>query len=302
MNFRVKCVLKTLIGIAPCSDKLDYLAQKYLSKSMPPKYKALDKKYKQMLKHHEVYQKYGAAVSDKAVLYEIGCGWHLAMAFGFSTLGYRKIIALDVSEHIKPEVINKTIRYISENHMSNLQPHFVNQKNLRDILRDIYRIELKVPCDSSKTGLEDSAVDFIYSHNVFEHIPPNLIPRIMDECYRVLKDDGIISFAIDYSDHYTTIDKSITPYNFLQYSDKKWKKYNPPLHYVNRLRHSDFVRIFSQTGFEIVEVNVNRPQNWKDMMGKLSFANQFKEKYTMEELSITSARFVLKKNIKVSDS
>lgn len=298
----MKCALKTIIGAVPCSDKLDYLAQKYLSRSMPPRPKALKKKYGQALRHHEIYQKYGAVDCGKAVIYEIGCGWHLAMAFGFSTLGYHKIIALDVAEHLKPEVINTTIRYISENKLSDIAPCQVDQKNLRDVLRDQYRIELLVPCDSSKTGMEDKTVDFIYSHNVFEHIPPALIPKIMDECHRVLRDDGVISLAIDYSDHYISFDKTITPYHFLRYSDNEWKKYNPPLHYVNRLRHSDFVRMFRQAGFEIVEETVNRPKDWTDLIEKFPIDSSFRENYTVEELSITSARFVLKKNLGTPES
>ncbi|MCM1090328.1 MAG: methyltransferase domain-containing protein [Butyrivibrio sp.] len=297
MNFRVKCALKTIVGKLPASDRLDYLVQKYLSRSMPPRPQALEKKYKQAVRYHEIYRKYGTTAPDKAVVYEIGCGWHLAMAFGFSTLGYGRIIALDVSEHVKPEIINKTISYISETHLSGSAPQLVNEKNLRDVLWDSYRIALKVPCDSTQTGLEDQSVDFIYSHNVFEHIPPELIPQIMDECYRVLKDDGIISFLIDYSDHYITFDKSITPYNFLRYDDKQWRKYNPPLHYVNRLRHSDFVHMFRQAGFEIVEETPNRPQNWENMVKNFPFADSFRERYSMETLSITSARFVLKKSV-----
>lgn len=299
MNFRVKCALKTIIGKLPGSDRLDYLAQKYLSRSMPPRPQSLEKKYKQAVRYHETYRKYGTTAPDKAVVYEIGCGWHLAMAFGFSTLGYGRIIALDVSEHVKPEIINTTIRYIGETHPAGFAPQFVDRQNLRDVLRDSYRIELKAPCDSARTGLEDRSVDFIYSHNVFEHIPPELLPGIMAECRRVLKDDGVVSFLIDYSDHYTTFDKSITPYHFLRYDDKKWQKYNPPLHYVNRLRHSDFVRIFRQAGFEIVEETPRRPKNWEELVGNFPFADSFRKNYTMETLSIISARFVLKKTASV---
>lgn len=298
MDFRIKCAIKTLIGMAPCSDKLDYLAQKYLSRSMPPKKKAIKKKYGNALKYHQIYQKHGNVDYDKAVVYEIGCGWHLAMALGFSTLGYNKIIALDVTEHLRPELINTTLRYLKEDNLITSEPCYVNKGNLKTVMRDKYRIELLVPCDSAKTGLKDHSIDFIYSHNVFEHIPPALIPSIMDECFRVLNDDGIIVFVIDYSDHYAGFDKSITPYNFLRYSEKKWKRYNPGLHYVNRLRHGDFVRIFKQSGFEIVEASVVRPENWENIVSEFPFDPMFKEKYTLDELGITSGRFVLKKTVR----
>lgn len=295
MNFRIKCALKTLIGKMPYSNELDYFTQKYLSRSMPPRKKDIQKKYRKALYHHEIFKKYGSVDSDKAVVYEIGCGWHLAMALGFSTLGYHKIIALDVTEHLRPELINTTLRYIKEDNLIAFEPSVVDENNLKNILRDEYRIDLLVPCDSAKTGLADRSVDYIYSHNVFEHIPPELIPHIMDECFRVLDDNGVISFVIDYSDHYTGFDKSITQYNFLRYSEKEWKKYNPPLHYVNRLRHSDFVRMFMQAGFEIVEENVIRPKDWSNIVKDFPFDSMFKEKYTLEDLSITFSKVVLKK-------
>src|SRR5207245_10558273 len=62
-----------------------------------------------------------------------------------------------------------------------------------------------------------------------------------------------MSCRIDYTDHYSHFDKSISPYNFLQYSDKAWALFNPPLHYQNRLRHRDYLDLLRAAGFAVVE-------------------------------------------------
>lgn len=68
------------------------------------------------------------------------------------------------------------------------------------MLEDEFRIDLLIPGDSTQTGMDDQSVDFIYSQEVFEHIEPVLLTPIMNECHRVLKDDGLISFYINYAD------------------------------------------------------------------------------------------------------
>lgn len=294
MNFRIKCLAQTAFGLFPGSEEINYFAQCHISKTLPPTRKRYEKKKEQALLHHEAFQKYGPR--ENAVVYEIGCGWHLAMALAFHTYGYADIKALDVNTHVRAELVNTILGYMKEEHRIPHDAPLVEAKgDSKKVLADAYGIELLVPGDSRNTGFQTESIDFIYSQEVFEHIPQELIPEIMTECHRVLKQDGIISLCISYSDHYYDVDKSITPYHFYRYSDASWKKYNPALHYVNRMRHIDFIRIFQQTGFEVVEEVVDRPENWQEQLKRFPICDQFTSKYSDEELSITFARIVLKK-------
>jgi len=173
----------------------------------------------------------------------------------------------------------------------------IDSLHMCEELFERFGITLMAPCDSASTGMADGSVDLIYSQEVFEHIAPELLPGIMKECRRVLKDDGIISFYINYADHYFGTDKNVTRYSFLRYSEKAWKKYNPDLHYVNRLRHVDFVRLFKEAGFEIIREETFRPEGWEKMIDGFPFDKAFAKKYTREELSVTSGRFVLRKKL-----
>ena len=64
---------------------------------------------------------------------------------------------------------------------------------------------------------------------------------------------GITTHSIDYSDHYARSDPSVSRLNFLRYSDAEWRPFNSGKQYVNRLRHSDYLRLFREAGFAIVE-------------------------------------------------
>ena len=68
-----------------------------------------------------------------------------------------------------------------------------------------------------------------------------------------LSEDALISSAIDYSDHYNHTDNTISPLNYLQFSEIEWKKYNSSYLFQNRLRHQDYKKIFLEFGYEILE-------------------------------------------------
>jgi hypothetical protein len=68
-----------------------------------------------------------------------------------------------------------------------------------------------------------------------------------------------MSSTIDMQDHYHWFDKSISVYNYLRFSDRIWNLLNSPIHYQNRLRYSDYMRLASDAGLEIVADHVSEP-------------------------------------------
>lgn len=58
-------------------------------------------------------------------------------------------------------------------------------------------LDLEV-CDACNIHfLPDNSLDFVHSHQVMEHIHPNLVPLVMDEVYRVLKLNGYFLAIFD---------------------------------------------------------------------------------------------------------
>jgi hypothetical protein len=56
---------------------------------------------------------------------------------------------------------------------------------------------------------------------------------------------------VDLSDHWSHGDPSIGEVNFLRYPPRQWRRLNPSNHFQNRLRHSDYLRLFAAAGFAV---------------------------------------------------
>jgi predicted SAM-dependent methyltransferase len=165
-------------------------------------------------------------------------------------------------------------------------------------LAEKFRIHYYAPMDARKTCIQDASIDFFYSNVTLEHIPSDTIVPILKECYRILNSEGIFSVIIDYSDHWASFDKSITQYNYLKFPSKEWSKYNPSFQYQNRLRHSDYIRFFEQSGFEILSEEKFYPdQSQIEQLKIFPLANEFR-KYTFDDLAITGCWITGKKKNK----
>jgi 2-polyprenyl-3-methyl-5-hydroxy-6-metoxy-1,4-benzoquinol methylase len=153
-------------------------------------------------------------------------------------------------------------------------------------LKKSYGIDYRAPCDATHTGLQSGKIDRITSTNTLEHIPKSELKPVMDECHRLLSAGGVISLLIDYADHYAYFDSTISPYNYLQYSDRTWALFNSSLHYQNRLRHRDYLNLLGEAGFRILEEQ--RFGTNPEAIQHLSIDRRFST-YTPEELAVSSA-------------
>ena len=105
-----------------------------------------------------------------------------------------------------------------------------------------------------------------------------------------------MSNVINYRDHWSFFDNSISVNNYLQYSDKEWRNLNPSILYQNRMRHTDYIKIISETGFEILEEKLNYPDEKElEMLKKIKLTGHFLTNYTSKDLSIKSSLLVLRK-------
>jgi SAM-dependent methyltransferase len=130
--------------------------------------------------------------------------------------------------------------------------------NLRRVttIEELFRttgIEYHAPCDCAETGFADHSVDLHYSYTVFEHIPGSTLERILREANRLLSDRGVAFHHIDRGDHFAQVDSSITPANFLQFSETAWRRYaRTSWSYHNRLREDEYRALFERVPHDIL--------------------------------------------------
>ncbi len=301
MNWRYKALLQLGFSHIPLGERLNYFFQRYVTRSLPTTDAAFTSVVSIAKKHIEVAQQYYRRPLGEATFYEYGAGWDMIVPLAFYAFGVERQILIDIRNLVKPDLVNDTIgkfqemayelpllrvpaRYIHSGH-----PNFLA------LLKEYYGIDYRAPGDARNTGLKAGSIDCITSTSTLEHIPLQDIPAILRECHRLLRDDGLMSFLIDYQDHYSYFDSGISGYNFLQYSDKAWALFSPALHHQNRLRHRDYVDLFRRAGFETVEEQLKEGTE-ADLktIKRLPLEKQFKG-YSLSELAVREALIVVRK-------
>jgi SAM-dependent methyltransferase len=307
MNWIFKAVVQQVFSYLPFGEKLNYFGQKYVVRGLPLNNDEFLHKVSFALKNFNAYSRYAgnSGPVDRAVFFEFGTGWDLIIPLAHYLFGINSQIIIDNRAIARYELINDSLKKFKE--LSRDLPPLVSgrldkvagmypvcsMQRLNERLGIVYR----APCDARATGLESGSIDFISSTATLEHIPANEIPLIFSECYRVLKTGGIMASTIDYVDHYSYFDKSISAYNFLKYPETTWQIYNPGIQYQNRLRHKDFLLAAGSAGFAIVEDDHYMPavEDIK-LIETMKLNNDFRSKYQSGELAIKNGFIVLRKD------
>ena len=202
------------------------------------------------------------------VFFEVGTGRATIVPLAYWLMGAKQVITVDANPYVKAELIDEHVRYIATHQaeIENIFGSLLDRQRFTKLLDlshnkfdleeffALCQIKYLAPTDASDTNLAVDSIDFHTSFTVFEHIPPEVLRRILNEGNRIIKDGGLFVHRIDYSDHFSHSDPTISAINFLQYSDEEWNKYAGNRYmYMNRLRHDDFIDLFKSVGHSIVE-------------------------------------------------
>lgn len=239
MNWRHKALLQLVFSNIPCGERLNYLFQRFVMKSLP----VSDAKFASIVasakEHIDIVNKYCKQPLRDVSFYEFGAGWDLIIPLAFCAYGAEHQILVDIRNLSRCELVNDTIKKFQSNaiDLELLQriDKFLPNDSFLSFLEKYYHIRYLAPCDARDTALGAGSIDVITSTNTLEHISPHDIQKILLECHRLLRNDGLMILFIDYKDHYSYFDHNISAYNFLQYSDRKWMLFNPSLHYIIKI-------------------------------------------------------------------
>lgn len=227
MNWKLKATLQNIFSYLPNGESINYFFQRKITKNLPLKETKIREKMLVANTHIDNFRQYGQKTLEQAIFYEFGAGWDIVQPLIFYSLGVNYQILVDIRQLIKLELINSSIYKLQDANISNklkrVPKHLIDDKNtLLQSLKELYGIDYRAPADARDTKINEKTIDYITSTNTLEHIPVEEIKAILRECHRILRDDGIMSFQIDYQDHYSYFDKNISVYNFLQFSETHW--------------------------------------------------------------------------------
>lgn len=246
----------------------------------------------------------GCKSLTEQTIVEVGSGWYPTLPICFALAGARRIYTVDLNRHMNEGMSLRMLRAV-EPHLDRIASScglpasearrrwevLCTSDNLAQLLNKA-NIEYRAPADARDMGwLDNGCIDLAYSNSVLEHVLPSALPGIMKELWRVLRPDGLMLHAVACNDHYTHFDKSVSPINYLRFTERQWRWFNNDLNYQNRLRPSSFLSAARDSGFDVIhEARTLRPRNLDTLQG-MRLAPQFKS-FDPEDLATTSIDFV----------
>lgn len=278
MNWRLKCIAFQILEHLPGGGFMHRAAQKYVTRSH------LFDVTDAYLRLHQFHVAQYRRIHPGRVL-EFGGGRHFLSPLLLSNAGATEVLVYDIQRLSSPLQINHTIRQL-RGRVAGDWPEIADWSDLERT----YRIRYLAPGDARNTGLQPAHVNFFCSTSTLEHIPAADIQLIHAECLRVAAPGAVFSHIIDYADHYYYADASISLFNFYRYSERQWRWLNPPIHYQNRLRHSDFEKMFRDLNWRTVEVRSGSAA--PDTLRKVPLDPMFR-RYDAQDLLTSIGYFVL---------
>lgn len=288
----------------PASQKVNFLFQKYVTRGVNLSDQYFSDKLAHACDHLRFFKQYGKTEGFKAL--ELGSGWYPVIPMALYLAGAEGIISIDISPLMKPEGILETIKtylkwydagkleklkpYIKTERLKDLRNWNLENLSTEDLLRKLH-LQLLIK-DARDTGFKKDFFDLICSNNTYEHIYPEILKSIIKEFQRIVKPGGINSHFIDMSDHFAHLDQSITIYNYLRYSEKQWKRIDNSVQPQNRLRLSDYKKMYDNLDITIL-AEEHRPGSMEDLK-IVKLARPFAE-YNPDDVVISHAHLVSSK-------
>ena len=248
---------------------------------------------------------------DKVFL-EVGTGRIPIMPLAYWLMGAEKVITLDLNPYFRETLFMEALAYMPK-HRTQIEALFGERLDLdrfnllisevergqltaRDYM-ELCCIEYLAPADAAATTLLSDSIDFHTSYAVFEHIDSAVLRSILKEALRILKPDGVCVHKIDYSDHFSHSDKTISGINFLQYDDSTWSKYAGNRYmYMNRLMHDDYLALFDESGVELFDVRTEVNKELGAVLENPAFIMDEKFRKKSIETIITQESWMLGKS------
>tara|TARA_Y100000389_G_scaffold180909_1_gene196099 strand:- start:2019 stop:2858 length:840 start_codon:yes stop_codon:yes gene_type:complete len=243
IHWKIKSLLYRLLNFFKLYKALFFIQKKITKRSN------ID--LKKIAFYWQYHLKYLKENNSKTIL-EIGAGKSLAQNIFLSYSFNQKIeqTLIDVSRMIDLDLFNKANDQISKLLGVNKLPF---AKSIDDLKKN-YNLNYLAPMSLDQIIKNKLQFDACISSTTLEHLSEDDLRKTFLLLKKIIKKEGIISAAIDYSDHYSHTDKNIDNLNFLRFTNDEWNKHNTPMLFQNRLRHQDYRKFFKLNKYKIYEI------------------------------------------------
>src|SRR4051794_25524294 len=110
MRWLAKAALQRGLGALPQGERLNYVFQRHVLRSLPAGESVLRRKFSRALQHLRAYEEHGPGTPPgEAVFYEFGAGWDLAIPLSFFALGVGSQVLVDIRPSVRIELVNDSL-------------------------------------------------------------------------------------------------------------------------------------------------------------------------------------------------
>lgn len=243
-----------------------------------------------------------------ATVLEVGTGHQLNLPVALWLSGAAEVTTVDINRYVKDQLVRSDVAYMRD-HQQELQETFgprastetfqarfarLAQSRTLDQLLNAANIHYNAPADAAHLDLPDGSVDYHVSYTVLEHIHPATLSAILREGKRVLKPGGLLVHCIDFSDHFSHSDSSISSVNFLQFSDREWSRLGGNrFMYHNRLRVDEFRDLLEQAGLDVIGMEPFVDERAKNLLEHGGFPLDVRFRVKSPAINATSHAWVV---------
>jgi hypothetical protein len=307
-HWLIKSAVHRTIAWLPASHFWNSLLQSCFTRSTVLTPAAFETKVKECDRHLRAFRAIQPETPNFTV-FELGTGWLPTYPVGLYLCGAGEIWTFDISPLLKSKRVRQTLQFFCDydqrGELARLLPGLRRERmeGVRAALTAptqespaglLGRLKiLPYAADARQTGLPERSIDFITSSGVLMCIPLEVLKGILAEFGRLAAPGGVMTHRVNLRDQFSYFDHSITPFNYMRYTEAQWRWRNSPIIWQNRLLISDFRRLMKEAGFEIAhEENI---LGSAAELAKVKLAPEF-QKYRQEDLLVMESLFTAKLN------
>jgi SAM-dependent methyltransferase len=301
VRWQLKAAIQRVLSAVPRGAEVNYLLQRHVTHGLPASDWHFSRHAAEAVRHLDAYERHAGAPRPTGELdaFEFGAGWDLIGPLSLWALGVERQTLVDVYAHVRWELVNDTLARMHRRHdelaaLAQRPLRRVDPEPLSDLaaLERRFGIRYLAPCDARATRLPPASFDLITSTFTLEHIPAADVAAIARECARLLRPGGVLTGSVGLEDHYAFDDPRISVYNFLRFSERRWRLVNSSLHFQNRLRARDHLRLVRGAGLAVHEHDAVLPDRLRrSVLDALPLAEPYASAYTRDELAPTELFF-----------
>src|SRR4051795_9143650 len=167
MRWVAKAALQRGMGFVPQGERLNYLFQRHVARSLPADESVFRRKFSRALQHLRAYDEHGPETPPAdAVFYEFGAGWDLAIPLSYAALGVGRQVLVDIRPSARVELVNDSLGAF-DRLWEELEAEAGRELRRLDgpigfagELEERFGITYLAPRDARATGLTAETVDF----------------------------------------------------------------------------------------------------------------------------------------------